>query len=212
MKTQRLLFELLGVLILFVIYSCNKQDGKDPFKSYYWFERYYKPTIVDVGNDNAASAYQLGFRTNDRKIMLEEPKMKDLFLQLAAYYGEKGEKLLTNWMPFRKKPYGFVSLQVYTTDPEHKNISQHYELYYTDYSAYIASNYEGREPHYASNIYDTPKESFHNLAQLTPHDLKWLCDPCFLKRLKTAPKGDALLVVTIEDVGEIKELLRELKP
>lgn len=213
MKTQRLLFELLGVLILFVIYSCNKQDGKDPFKSYYWFERYYKPTIVDVGNYNAASAYQLGFRTNDRKIMLEEPKMKDLFLQLADYYGEKGEKLLLRGdRPFFSKPYGFVSLQVYTPDPEHENISQHYELYYTDYSAYITSNYEGRPPYYGVSIYGIPKESFHNLAQLTPHDLKWLCDPCFLKRLKTAPKGDALLVVTIEDVGEIKELLRELKP
>lgn len=212
MKTQRLLFELLGVLILFVIYSC-KQDGGDPFKSYYWFDRYYKPTIVDVGNENAASAYQLGFRTNDRKIMLEEPKMKDLFLQLAAYYGEKGEKLLVRGdRPFFSKPYGFVSLQVYTPEPEHENISQHYELYYTDYSAYITSNYEGKPPYYGVSIYNIPKESFHNLAQLTPHDLKWLCDPCFLKRLKTAPKGDALLVVTIEDVGEIKELLRELKP
>ena len=213
MKTQRLLFELLGVLILFVIYSCNKQDGGDPFKSYYWFRRYYKPTIVDVENYNAASAYQLGFRTNDREIMLREPKMKDLFLQLAAYYGEKGEKLLLKGdRPFFSKPYGFVSFQVYTPEPEHENISQHYELYYTDYSTYITSNYEGKPPYYGVSIYDIPKESFRNLAQLTPHDLKWLCDPCFLRRLKTAPKGDALLVVTIEDVGEIKELLRELKP
>ena len=212
MKTQRLLFELLGVLILFVIYSCNKQDGKDPFKSYYWFRRYYKPKIVSVENYNAASAYQLEFRTNDRAIMLEEPKMKDLFLQLADYYGEKGEKLLLRGdRPFFSKPYGFVSLQVYTPEPEHENISQHYELYYTDYSTYITSNYEGKPPYYGVSIYNIPKESFHNLAQLTPHDLKWLCDPCFLKRLKTAPKGDAILEVTIEDVGKITKTLQELK-
>ena len=215
MKTQCLLF---GAFALFFISSCNKPkehfnlEGADPFKSYYYFVGYYKPKIVSVENYNAASAYQLGFRTNDRAIMLEEPKMKDLFLQLAAYYGEKGEKLLVRGdCPFFSKPYGFVSLQVYTPEPEHENISQHYELYYTDYSAYITSNYEGREPYYGVSIYDIPKESFHNLAQLTPHDLKWLCDPCFLKRLKTAPKGDAILEVTIEDVGKITKTLQELK-
>ena len=215
MKTQCLLF---GAFALFFISSCNKPKehfnlkGADPFKSYYYFVGYYKPKIVSVENYNAASAYQLEFRTNDREIMLREPKMKDLFLQLADYYGEKGEKLLLRGdRPFFSKPYGFVSLQVYTPEPEHENISQHYELYYTDYSAYIASNYEGEPPYYGVSIYDIPKESFHNLAQLTPHDLKWLCDPCFLKRLKTAPKGDAILEVTIEGVGKITKTLQELK-
>ena len=213
MKTQCLLF---GAFALFFISSCNKPkehfnlEGADPFKSYYYFVCYYKPKIVSVENYNAASAYQLGFRTNDRAIMLEEPKMKDLFLQLAAYYGEKGEKLLVRGdHPFFSKPYGFVSLQVYTPEPEHENISQHYALYYTDFSAYITSNYEGKEPKYY--IYNIPKDGFHNLAQLTPHDLKWLSDPCFLKRLKTAPKGDAILEVTIEDVGKITKTLQELK-
>ena len=215
MKTQCLLF---GAFALFFISSCNKPkehfnlEGADPFKSYYYFVCYYKPKIVSVENYNAASAYQLGFRTNDRAIMLEEPKMKDLFLQLAAYYGEKGEKLLVRGdCPFFSKPYGFVSFQVYTPEPEHENISQHYELYYTDYSTYIASNYEGIEPNNNKNPFRIPKEAYHNLAQLTPHDLKWLCDPCFLKRLPTAPKGDAILEVTIEGVGKITKTLQELK-
>ena len=60
-------------------------------------------------------------------------------------------------------------------------------------------------------MHDFPKEGFHNLAQLKPHDLKWLCDPCYLKKLKTAPKGDVVLEVAIEDQGKIKKVLTELK-
>ncbi len=207
MKTQRLFLGFLGVLVFFLIQSCNTKG--DPVGSYYYFSSYYKPTDIIVENVASESAYQLGFYINDYKIRFKYPKKRDQFLQLASYYGEKGKKQLFSSEPFCSKPYGFVSIQVYTPEPEHKDISQHYELYYSDYSAYIASNYQGRDPRYS--MYGFPKEGFHNLAQLTPHDLKWLCDPCYLKKLETAPKGDVVLEVAIEDQGKIKKVLTELK-